>query len=129
MPYNPKSRENLKHFTKGDPKINRKGSPDVPKTIKAFIRTLENIDDEIIIPFEACKTIKKDGKKYIKIIGSNGLKMAMNAYNKAMKGDIRFLDWLTKMGYAGGYEATKNENINLNFELPAQIIIEEDGKN
>lgn len=114
--------KNQKPFTKNDPRINRKGRAKVPKTIKEFIKSMEMIDDDIMIPVEACQLIIKDGKEFYRLKGTNGLKMAMNAYNKALKGDIRFLDWITKMGYGGGYVATKQEltgengnSININI--------------
>jgi hypothetical protein len=107
---------------------NPNGRPKVPKTIKEFIKTLENEDDEVLIPVEACELITKGGKQYYKLKSSSGHRMAMTAYNKALKGDIRFLDWLTKMGYAGGYEATKQENKNINI-TPLDIIKELDGDN
>ena len=104
--------------------MNPNGRPKVPKTIKEFIKTLENEDDEIQIPVESCELITKGGKQYYKLKSSSGHRMAMTAYNKALKGDIRFLDWLTKMGYAGGYEATKqeNKNINLNNTVPSSLL-------
>ena len=101
--------KNKRPFTKGDPNINRKGRPVIPKTIKEFLQSMESIDDDILIPVDACVRVTKDDVKYYKVKGSNGLRMALNAYNKALKGDIKFLDWITKMGYAGGYEPIRNE--------------------
>jgi len=91
---------------KGETK-NPNGRPKVPKTIKEFIKDLENVKDDIVIPADSCSTVLIKGVKYYKIKNTSGHKMAMAAYNKALKGDIRYLDWLTKMGYGGGYEATK----------------------
>jgi hypothetical protein len=99
----------LKGFKDFPENINKKGRPTIPKTIKDFIKSMEMVDDDILIPVDACEKITKKGVNYYKVAGTNGLKMAMNAYNKALKGDIRFLDWITKMGYAGGYTPTKQE--------------------
>lgn len=116
--------KNQKPFTKNDPRINKKGRPKIPKTIKEFVKAMEMIDDDIMIPIESCELVAKGEQQFYRIKGSNGLKMAMNAYQKALKGDIRFLDWLTKMGYAGGYAPIKTENTNVT--LPTVITIEND---
>ena len=97
---------------------NPNGRPRVPKTIKEFIKELENVETDILIPVEACEKIIKGDKEFYKVKNTSGHKMAMSAYNKAMKGDIRFLDWLTKMGYAGGYEPAKTQNQNINIPAP-----------
>jgi hypothetical protein len=121
---------NLKNqvkFTKNDPRINKKGRPKVNKTFKQFFSELENVEDDIIIPVESCELIIKDGKKFYKVLGTNGLKMAMNAYNRALKGDIKWIDFIVKMGYAGGYDAKNSgasespvyvSNFNLNYTKP-----------
>lgn len=120
--------KNKKPFTKGDPNINRKGRPVVPKTIKEFIKSMEMIDDDIMIPVDSCELITKNDQEFYKIKGSNGLKMAMNAYQKALKGDIRFLDWITKMGYGGGYESSKTELSGKNGgALCTELIIKKIG--
>ncbi len=123
----------IKLQEKGDKSSNPKGRPKIPKTIKDFIKTLENEDDSINISFQAIELIlinEEDKKKVDELFteikklckgltlkGSKGNKMAMNAYSRAMKGDIRFLDWLTKMGYAGGYEPIKTQNDNKNTDI------------
>jgi len=105
----------LKVLQKGET-ANPNGRPKVNKTIKEFIKDLENADEEIRIPVEACELKIINDKEYYVLKSSSGAKLAMTAYNKALKGDIRYLDWLTKMGYAGGYEPIKTDNKNTNIE-------------
>lgn len=95
---------------------NPKGRPKTPKTIKETIKALENADDHFLIPVDSCKEIiEKNGKQFYKVKGTNGQKLIMAQMQRAFKGDSRALDWLTKMGYAGGYEPTKTDN-NHSFE-------------
>ena len=103
---------------------NPHGRPKIPKTIKEFIKELEQVDDDFLLPVEACQEIvEKDGKKFYKVKGTNGQKMVMAQLQKAFKGDQKALDWLTKMGYAGGYEPVKNENTNTNLNTDVEIVI------
>lgn len=94
---------------KGETK-NPYGRPKQPRKLKEFIKELENEDDELIFPEEAIEIIHKDGKTFYKLRNSKGGKMFMTAYNRAIKGDARWADFLVKMGFAGGYEPTKTEN-------------------
>jgi hypothetical protein len=124
MNRNPKQDEGLKKrksFKKNDPRINKNGRPKVPKTVKEFIKGLEHENDEIKIPVEACEIKTIGGQQYYVLKSSSGHKLAMTAYNKALKGDIRYLDWLTKMGYAGGYEATKQDITNKNYTFGSDL--------
>jgi hypothetical protein len=65
--------------------------------------------------------IQKDGKKAYKLKNSKGGKMFITAYNKAIRGDARWADFLVKMGFAGGYEPAKQENTNINL-TPQDIL-------
>ena len=80
-----------------------------PKKLKEFIKELENEDDEIIFPAEAIEVIEKDGATFYKLRNSKGSKMFLVAYNKAIKGDAKWADFLVKMGFAGGYEPAKSQ--------------------
>lgn len=104
-----KSIDNLIPFTKNDARINRKGRPKVPKNLKEFIKELEDIENDILIPVQACEFVTIKGVDYYRINSSSGYKLAMAIYNKALKGDLKALDWMTRMGYAGGYEPIKKE--------------------
>lgn len=89
---------------------NLDGRPKHPRKLKEFIKELETEDDELIFPEEAIEIIQKDGKTFYKLKNSKGGKMFMTAYNRAIKGDARWADFLVKMGFAGGYEPTKTQN-------------------
>ena len=90
--------------------MNPNGRPRHPRKLKEFIKELETEDDELMFPEEAVKVIKKDGKTFYKLKNSKGGKMFMTAYNRAIKGDARWADFLVKMGFAGGYEPAKTDN-------------------
>lgn len=89
---------------------NRTGQPKQPRKLKEFIKELETEDDELMFPEEAVEIVTKDGKTFYKLRNSKGGKMFMTAYNRAIKGDARWADFLVKMGFAGGYEPTKTDN-------------------
>lgn len=105
---------------------NPNGRPKQPRKLKEFIKELENEDDELIFPEEAIEVIQKDGKTFYKLKNSRGSKMFMTAYNRAIKGDSRWADFLVKMGFAGGYESTKVESTNLNINQDITIDIEDE---
>jgi hypothetical protein len=92
---------------------NPKGRPKVPRKLKDFIKELENEDDELMFPEEAIDVIVKSGKTFYRLKDSKGAKMFITAYNKAIRGDARWADFLVKMGFAGGYEPAKTENKNI----------------
>lgn len=108
---------------------NPEGRTKSPRKLKDFIKELENEDDELVFPEEAIEVIERDGKIFYKIKNSKGSKMFITAYNRAIKGDARWADFLVKMGFAGGYEPTKTENKNENINTEIIIDIEEDEAN
>lgn len=100
---------------------NPKGRPKQPRLLKEFIKELEAEDDELMFPEDAIEIMTKDGKTFYKLKNSKGGKMFITAYNRAIKGDARWADFLVKMGFAGGYEPIKTENKNLNKEVEIEI--------
>lgn len=111
---------------KGDKPFNPKGRPKQPKKLKEFIKNLETENDEIMFPFEALELVEKKGKKFYKLKGSKGSKMFLTAYNKALKGDVRWAEFLVKMGFAGGFEPTKTDN---KTEISGSLITWQENKN
>lgn len=95
---------------------NPKGRPKSPRKLKEFIKELETEDDELLLPFDAIDVVEKNGQQFYRLKNSKGGKMFITAYNRAIKGDAKWADFLVKMGFAGGYEPTKTENKNLNTE-------------
>jgi hypothetical protein len=89
---------------------NPNGRPKSPRKLKEFIKDLENEDDELLLPFDAVEVVEKNGQTFYKLKNSKGGKMFITAYNRAIKGDAKWADFLVKMGFAGGYEPTKNAN-------------------
>lgn len=106
---------------KGEVRSDKLGRPKQPRKLKEFIKELENEDDEILFPEEAIEIIEKKGKTFYKLKNSKGSKMFMTAYNKAIRGDAKWADFLVKMGFAGGYEPAKTENKNINL-TPQELI-------
>lgn len=104
---------------------NKTGQPRKPRKLKEFIKELENEDDELIFPEEAIEVVVKNGKTFYKLKNSKGSKMFMTAYNRAIKGDSKWADFLVKMGFAGGYEPAKTVNQNTNINKEIIIDIEE----
>lgn len=100
---------------------NPNGRPKVPKKLKEFIKNLETEDDEIMFPVAAMELIERKGQQFYKLKGSKGGKMFITAYNKALKGDVRWAEFLVKMGFAGGFEPVKNET-KLDMATPKDLI-------
>lgn len=98
------------HILEKGETANPNGRPKQPRKLKEFIKELETEDDELMFPEEAIEIVQKDGKTFYKLKNSKGGKMFITAYNRAIKGDARWADFLVKMGFAGGYEATKTDN-------------------
>jgi hypothetical protein len=124
---------------KGETK-NPNGRPKVPKKLKEFIKELENEDDQIAFPFELVEFIPHDKKdkervnelfeevrslcKGIYYKNSKGAKMFLTAYTRALKGDVRWAEFLVKLGFAGGFEPIKTENKNKNEEVASKETLE-----
>jgi hypothetical protein len=104
---------------------NPNGRPKRPRKLKEFIKELENEDDELLLPFDAVEVVEKNGQTFYRLKNSKGGKMFITAYNRAIKGDAKWADFLVKMGFAGGYEppnkspedTTKEVNVNINFDV------------
>jgi hypothetical protein len=101
--------------------MNPNGRPKSPRKLKEFIKELENENDELVFPEEAIEVIERKGQKFYKLKNSKGSKMFITAYNRAIKGDAKWADFLVKMGFAGGYEPTKNENTTVNL-TPQDVL-------
>jgi len=97
---------------------NPNGRPKQPRKLKEFIKELETEDDELLFPEEAIEIIQKNGKTFYRLKNSKGGKMFITAYNRAIKGDARWADFLVKMGFAGGYEPTKTDNTTKIIQTP-----------
>ena len=108
---------------------NPNGAPKQPRKLKEFIKELENEDDELLLPFDAVELVEKNGQTFYKLKNSKGGKMFITAYNRAIKGDAKWADFLVKMGFAGGYEPTKTDNTNKNFNQEVEIDIDDENKN
>jgi len=96
---------------------NPNGRPKVPRKLKDFIKELETEDDDLLFPAQAIEVVEKNGETFYKLKNSKGGKMFITAYNRAIKGDSRWADFLVKMGFAGGYEPTKTQNENTNVNI------------
>lgn len=97
--------------------MNPNGRPRLPKKLKDFIKELETENDELLFPEEDIQIVEKEGKKFYKLKNSKGSKMFITAYTRAIKGDARWADFLVKMGFAGGYEPVKTENLNKTLNI------------
>jgi hypothetical protein len=111
------------------------GRPKSPRKLKEFIKELENEDDQINFSFDLVELIPNDKKdkervnelfeevkslcKGIYYKNSKGAKMFLTAYKRALKGDVKWAEFLVKMGFAGGFEPTRvhNGTVDKNGEL------------
>lgn len=102
---------------------NLNGRPKSPRKLKEFIKELENEDDELLLPFDAVEVVEKNGQQFYRLKNSKGGKMFITAYNRAIKGDAKWADFLVKMGFAGGYEPTKSqaEVTNKNYTFTSDL--------
>jgi hypothetical protein len=102
---------------------NPNGRPKSPRKLKEFIKELENEDDELLLPFDAVEVVEKNGQTFYRLKNSKGGKMFITAYNRAIKGDAKWADFLVKMGFAGGYETTKTQTevINKNYNFDSDL--------
>jgi hypothetical protein len=103
--------------------MNPNGRPKSPRKLKEFIKELENENDELVFPEEAIEVVDRKGKTFYKLKNSRGSKMFITAYNRAIKGDAKWADFLVKMGFAGGYEPTKSqvEQKNKNYSFKSDL--------
>lgn len=99
----------------------KNGRPKQPKKLKEFIKNLENEKDEVLFPEEDVEVIEKKGKKFYKLKGSKGSKMFLTAYKKALAGNVKWAEFLVKMGFAGGFEPVKQQT-KLDLVTPQDLI-------
>jgi ABC-type nitrate/sulfonate/bicarbonate transport system substrate-binding protein len=112
------------HLLEKGETANPNGAPKRPRKLKEFIKELENENDEIVFPAEALevitRTVEGVEKTFYKLKDSKGSKMFLVAYNKAIKGDAKWADFLVKMGFAGGYEPAKSQ-VDTNDESQTKL--------
>lgn len=92
--------DNLVPFTKDDPRINRTGANAGSKHLKTLIQEIGNdIDWD--------KTTLKDKDGMRKRYGNNAwTALTYVAFTKAMAGDPKAMDWLSKNGYGTNIDVT-----------------------
>lgn len=112
IPTTPKhGRGKLNILQKGET-ANPNGRPRaLPKTIKDIIKSFDTAEEDIKFSENVVEKVVENGKVFYKIKGSSGQKLILSIWQKAMAGSIPHLDYLTKMGLAGGYEPTKTEQV------------------
>jgi len=97
---------------KGDKRGRLGGRKKQPRKLKDFIKQMETEDSELILPAEKVEVIEKNGQKYIKFKGFQAGKLFASLLQQSMKGNMRALDILIKMGFGGGYEPVRTDNKN-----------------
>jgi len=88
---------------------NRKGRPKQPLKLKEFIKMMETEDDEIIMSVDQVEFFTKDGEEFVKFKNFKAGKLFASLLQHSMKGNMKALDILIKLGFAGGYEPVKSE--------------------
>jgi len=102
---------------------NPNGQPRKPKGLKEFIKAMENEDDEIIMPANQVEFFTKNGEDLVKFKNFKAGKLFASLLQHSMKGNMKALDILIKMGFAGGYEPVKQQIEQTN--ITAKELIDE----
>ena len=100
------------------------GRPKQPRKLKDFIKQMETEDSELVLPAEKVEIIEKKGKKFVKFKAFQAGKLFASLLQHSVKGNMKALDILIKLGFAGGYEPIKTENENKNTDTDKQAEIE-----
>ena len=113
----------LTQFVKGEV-TNKNGRPRVPKGFKDLLKGMESDETSITVEESAMERFEKDGAVFYKFKLPTSYSLFLAFLKEMKKGNARFWDMGVRMGFAGGYEPIKTENLNVNAEADAVALAE-----